>query len=149
MKAQVSGLWKMKLQFPVYGRWKKFLSLFLTDFFSQGNLKGNLNKIFFLAVARICFFRFGSRDLYLKRRKFLKNLLNEYVRAFKSLFCLHTFRVRCFIDVLDPENQPGSVKIQTGSGSDSRLFGLQRTFDTKSMKTKKEEKLSKIFIQFL
>ena len=31
------------------------------------------------------------------------------------LFCFHTFGVRRTIDVLDSENQPGSVKILTGS----------------------------------
>ena len=31
------------------------------------------------------------------------------------LFCFNTFGGRRSIDVLDPENQPGSVKIQTGS----------------------------------
>ena len=42
---------------------------------------------------------------------------------FKSLlFCFHTFGVRRTIDVLDPEKQPGSGKIWTGSGS--RALGL-------------------------
>ena len=40
------------------------------------------------------------------------------------------------IEILDPENQPGSGKIQLGSGYGSRALGLLE--DTKSMKTKKK-----------
>ena len=52
------------------------------------------------------------------------------------LFCFHTIGVRRTIDVLDPENQPGSEsgKIQTGSGA----LGYTVDVNTKSMKIKKE-----------
>ena len=42
--------------------------------------------------------------------------------ALKASFFSHTFGVRRSIDVLDTENQPGSGKIWTGSGS--RALGL-------------------------
>ena len=44
---------------------------------------------------------------------------------FKGLtICLHIFGVRCSIDALDPENQPGSGKIRAGTGSgDPGLIG--------------------------
>ena len=44
----------------------------------------------------------GSEALYLERREIFKVLLNEYFRRF------HTFGVGRSIDVLDPENKPGS-----------------------------------------
>ena len=43
-----------------------------------------------------------------------KNLFDDFKRLF---FCFHTFGVRRSIDVLDPENQPGSGKFRTGVGA--------------------------------
>ena len=49
---------------------------------------------------------------------FLKVLNSNILDNFEShLFCFHTFGVRHTIDVLDSENQPGSVKIRTGFGA--------------------------------
>ena len=44
------------------------------------------------------------------------------------------FSVKRFIDVLDQENQPGSGP---DPDPDHRLLGLQRSSDTRSIKTKK------------
>ena len=52
------------------------------------------------------------------------NVLDNFIGI---LFCFHIFSVKRSIDVLDSENQPGSGKIRKG---------IQRTSDTKSMKTK-------------
>ena len=50
--------------------------------------------------------------------RFLKVLSANILDHFEShLFCFHTFSVRYTIDVLDSENQPGPVKIRTGTGS--------------------------------
>ena len=50
--------------------------------------------------------------------RFLKCYFTNILDNNKSLlFCFHTFGVRRTIDVLDLENQPGSGKIQTGSGA--------------------------------
>ena len=58
-----------------------------------------------------------------KEGRFLKVFKANILDNFKSLlFCLHTFGVRRNIDVLDSENQPGSVQIRTGSG-DQGLTG--------------------------
>ena len=47
------------------------------------------------------------------------NILDKFISL---LLCFHTFGVRRTIDVLDPENQPGSgsFQIRTGTG-----FGAQ------------------------
>ena len=50
--------------------------------------------------------------------RFLKVYRMNILDNCKSLpFCVHTFGVRRTIDVLDPENHPGSNKIRTGSGA--------------------------------
>ena len=57
------------------------------------------------------------------KRRFLKfdskNILDDYIRL---LFCFQTIGVRRFIDVLHPDNQPGSGKIL--SRSESRALWL-------------------------
>ena len=56
--------------------------------------------------------KFGSRALYLEQRE---NLLMNFFDDFKSLlFCFHTFGLIRSIDVLNPENQPGSGKFEPG-----------------------------------
>ena len=50
--------------------------------------------------------------------KILKVYKVNILANFKTLlFCFHAFSVRRTIDVLDSENQPGSGKIRTGSGT--------------------------------
>ena len=65
--------------------------------------------------------------------RFLKFLSMNFLDNFKSLyFCLNTFGLRRSIDALDSDNQPGSGKIQSRSGSGP--LGLTETSATKSMK---------------
>ena len=60
----------------------------------------------------------GSGALYLKQIEILKVYWMNILDNIKIiLFCFHTFGVRRTIDVLDSENQPGSVQIRTGSGA--------------------------------
>ena len=56
------------------------------------------------------------------------------------LFCFPIFGDSCFIDAIDPENQPGSGKIRTESGS--RALGLTEDVWHKKYENKKE--ISKI-----
>ena len=62
---------------------------------------------------------------------------------FKALF--HTFGVRRSIDDLDSENQPGSGSVIILTYPE--LQGLQRTSDTKNMRTKKKAFIHSIGFQ--
>jgi len=55
----------------------------------------------------------GSGAQYLERKEILKFYLMNILD--RSMFS--TFGVRCSIDVIDSENQPGSGKIRNGSGA--------------------------------
>ena len=67
--------------------------------------------------------------------RFLKFYFINILDNIKRLpICFPTFGVSRSIYVLDPENSPDPVKFEPDPG----LWGFQRTFDIKSMKTKKK-----------
>ena len=63
------------------------------------------------------------------------NVLDNFKRL---LFNFHTFGVRRSIDILDKKTSPDPNQLIFGPDPDPKLLqSLQRTSDTKSMKTKK------------
>ena len=74
------------------------------------------------------------------------NILDD----FKSLiFYFHTFSVRRTIDVLDSENQPGSGKIWTGSGSGSEVLRLTGSSKYDNKKEEFKNDLKYLFKELL
>ena len=74
---------------------------------------------FFLNIGFLIIIPAGrDEDPVLKKNPDFGLYASNESRLLKSvLFCFYTFGVRHTIDVLDSENQPGSGKIRTGSGS--------------------------------